>query len=406
MAEVCYSGEGVALHKVSVKDHNVLRLSIVFNAGVKYQHSPFVASSTLNMMSEGTQKYTAEELAEIQDFYGLNYEATMDRDYAIVSVCTLPKFLPQALEMLEQMVIHPRFDKNDLERYAQKRKQQIQIRRQKISYRAQELFARALFGQQHPYGCSYDAELYDNLTPEMLCEFHKKHYTRDNCFAVCSGNLTDECVGKIVNMLDRIPKGDSACVEPTFGEIEQTPVITESVDDSLQSALRMGRMLFTRNHPDFNGMQILSTILGGYFGSRLISNLREERGYTYGIYSTMVNLSRSGYLAISTEVAAETTEDSLRQIRYEMARLRDELVSDEELSAVKNIMIGDIMRILDGPFGIADVTIENIQNGTDNSTVVDFFNEIKNVTPQRIRELARKYLTEDDFVTVIVGKIP
>ncbi len=406
MAEVCYSEEGVALHKVLVKDHNVLRLSIVFNAGVKYQHSPFVASSTLNMMSEGTQKYTAEELAEIQDFYGLNYEATMDRDYAIVSVCTLPKFLPQALEMLEQMVIYPRFDKNDLERYAQKRKQQIQIRRQKISYRAQELFARALFGQEHPYGCSYDAELYDNLTPEMLCEFHKKHYTRDNCFAVCSGNLTDVYVGEIAKMLDRIPKGDSACVEPTFGEIEQTPVITESVDDSLQSALRMGRMLFTRNHPDFNGMQILSTILGGYFGSRLISNLREERGYTYGIYSTMVNLARSGYLAISTEVAAETTEDSLRQIRYEMARLRDELVSDEELSAVKNIMIGDIMRILDGPFGIADVTIENIQNGTDNSTVVDFFNEIKNVTPQRIRELARKYLTEDDFVTVIVGKIP
>ena len=116
MAEVCYSGEGVALHKVSVKDHNVLRLSIVFNAGVKYQHSPFVASSTLNMMSEGTQKYTAEELAEIQDFYGLNYEATMDRDYAIVSVCTLPKFLPQALEMLEQMVVSPKFDGADLER--------------------------------------------------------------------------------------------------------------------------------------------------------------------------------------------------------------------------------------------------------------------------------------------------
>jgi predicted Zn-dependent peptidase len=81
-------------------------------------------------------------------------------------------------------------------------------------------------------------------------------------------------------------------------------------------------------------------------------------------------------------------------------------VSEEELTAVKNIMIGDIMRILDGPFGIADVTSENVQNGKDNSTVVDFFNEIKSVTPQRIRELARKYLTEDDFVTVIVGKIP
>ena len=406
IAEKVVSGNGIELHQICIEDHNVLRLSLVFEAGVKYQRYPFVASATLNMLSEGTQKYSAEKLAEIQDYYGLNYEASMDRDYSVISVCTLPKFLDQALEMLEQMVIYPKFDKSDLERYAAKRKQQIQIRRQKGAFRAQELFAQALFGQNHPYGCSYDADLYDQLNSDMLIDFHNQYYTNRGCVAVCSGNIKTEHTVKILELLDKIPVRNTVIEQPKLSDIVQTELLTESRPEALQSAIRMGRMLFTRNHPDFNGMQIVSTILGGYFGSRLISNLREERGYTYGIFSTMVNLAQNGYLAIATEVAAEATEDSIKQIRYEMSRLREELVSEQELAAVKNIMIGDIMRILDGPFGIADVTIENIQNGNDNSTVVKFFEEIKNITAQQIRDLARKYLTEEDFVTTIVGKIP
>lgn len=406
LAEKVNSEHGIDLYQICIEDHNVLRVSLVFNAGVKFQQHPFEASSTLNMLSEGTQKYSAEELAEIQDYYGLNYEASMDRDYSVISVCTLPKFLDKALELIEQMVIYPKFDQSDLDRYAAKRKQQIQIRRQKGAFRAQELFAEALFGKNHPYGCSYEAELYDKLNSEMLVEFHRRHYIAQECFAVCSGNVKPEHTTHILELLNKIPSHRCATEHSVMPEIVQTKLLTESRPEALQSAIRMGRMLFTRNHSDFNGMQIVSTILGGYFGSRLISNLREERGYTYGIFSTMVNLAHNGYLAISTEVAAEATEDSLTQIRYEMSRLREELVSEQELTAVKNIMIGDIMRILDGPFGIADVTIENIQNGNDNSSVIKFFEEIKNITPERVRDLARKYLTEEDFITTIVGRIP
>ena len=150
-------------------------------------------------------------------------------------------------------------------------------------------------------------------------------------------------------------------------------------------------------------MQVLSTLLGGYFGSRLMQNLREQNGYTYGVYSAMVNFQQTGYLAIATQVGTEVTEDALQQIAAEIDRLRTERVSEQELSLVKNIMAGEMMRILDGPFGIADVTTENILCGFDNRQIEANLRRIRNTTPDEILSLAQRYLAPEDIVTVVAG---
>ena len=150
-------------------------------------------------------------------------------------------------------------------------------------------------------------------------------------------------------------------------------------------------------------MQVVATVLGGYFGSRLMRNLREERGYTYGVFAAMANLDRAGYLAIATQVAAEAREDTLRQIYTEIERLRTELISEQELALVKNIMVGEMMRILDGPFGIVDVTIENVQCGTDNLAIERSVEAIRRCTPEDVQRLAEKYLRREDLVEVTVG---
>ena len=150
-------------------------------------------------------------------------------------------------------------------------------------------------------------------------------------------------------------------------------------------------------------MQVLSTLLGGYFGSRLMQNLREQNGYTYGVYSAMVNFQQTGYLAIATQVGTEVTEDALQQIATEIDRLRTERVSEQELSLVKNIMAGEMMRILDGPFGIADVTTENILCGFDNRQIEENLRRIRNTTPDEILSLAQRYLSPEDIVTVVAG---
>jgi predicted Zn-dependent peptidase len=175
------------------------------------------------------------------------------------------------------------------------------------------------------------------------------------------------------------------------------------VEGALQSSVRIGRLLFPRTHPDFVGMQVVATVLGGYFGSRLMQNLREMHGYTYGVMAAMINFEKEGYLAIATQVTRDHTEDALREIYYEIERLRSEPIDEEELQLAKNMMIGEILRILDGPFGIADVTIENIMCGMDNSSTEKNVELINAITPEEVQRLAVKYLRREDLVEVVVG---
>ena len=171
----------------------------------------------------------------------------------------------------------------------------------------------------------------------------------------------------------------------------------------MQTSIRIGRLLFPRTHPDFVGMQVVAAILGGYFGSRLMQNLREANGYTYGVMAAMVNFDKEGYLAIATQVAKEHREDALREIYHEIERLRNETVDEYELQMVKNVMIGEILRILDGPFGIADVTIENIMCGMDNSATEESVARIFAITAEEIKALAEKYLRREDLIEVYAG---
>ena len=394
---------GMKLYAIEAGEQDLLRLSLVFCAGTRFQSRPYLASAVVNMLAEGTGKYSAREISEKTDFYGAWFEHSADRDYAIVSLCCLTKFLPEMLEVLEQMIVSPTFPERELDIYKNKRKHHLTIEREKVSFRARELFGEALFGKGHPYGAYYTPEEYDSLKSSHLQAFYKTFYRAGNGFAVCSGKASEEHLKAIVDFLGRIPGGGKTAftelpaIKPVFQVKEERP-------DAVQSAIRVGKTLFPRTHPDFIGMQVLSTVLGGYFGSRLMTNLREERGYTYGVFSTMVNLESSGYLAVGTDVGSEFTKDAVRQIFHEIGRLRTETVEQAELALVKNTITGEFMRVLDGPFGIADVTIENIQNGTGNEHVARYLREVKEITPERLKALAVKYLSEDEFVTVIVGK--
>lgn len=174
---------------------------------------------------------------------------------------------------------------------------------------------------------------------------------------------------------------------------------------AVQSSIRIGRLLFPRQHPDFLGMQVVASALGGYFGSRLMQNLREEHGYTYGVVAAMVNFEREGYFAVAAQVGTEVTQEALREIYAEIERLRAEPMPEGELSLVKNIMVGEMMRILDGPFGIADVTIENILCGRDHTVINENIRRIQAMTPADVQQLARKYLSREELVTVIAGDL-
>ena len=400
-AQLLTSANGVPIYLLPTNDFEVVRFSFVFRAGTSMQHRPFTASATANMLGEGSAKYSAQEIAERLDFYGSYFDVNIDRDYAYISFCSLSKFFAPTADVAREIVLCPTFGEHELEIYCSKRKQSLAIERKKVEMLSRELFAEALFGAEHPYGISSDEALYDDVRRDDLVALYRELYTAENCFVVCSGRIDEEVITTLRAIVEALASGRRA--EQRLPATQTTNVLRRDVEGALQSSIRVGRLLFPRTHPDFVGMQVVAAALGGYFGSRLMQNLREEHGYTYGVMAAMVNFDKEGYLAIATQVAREVREEALAEIYREIERMRHELLDDEELQMVKNMMIGEILRILDGSFGIADVTIENIMCGMDNRAMEQSVERILSITAEQIRELAERYLRREDLVEVVVG---
>ena len=392
---------GLRLYTLRADDFEVVRISFVFHAGSVTQNAPFVAGTTANLLAEGSSRLTGRQIAEQLDFYGSYFEASLDRDYVYISFCSLRRYFRETLKAAEEILLRPVFPEHEVETYCRKRRQQLAVERTMVDTLAREAFAGALFGPEHPYGIAYPESAYDTLERRSLTDHYRRLYTGGNAIAVCSGHVGEEELKAIVELAEQLPEGSAP--ELHFPEPESRPFVHIERPEALQSSLRIGRLLFTRNHPDFTGMQVVATVLGGYFGSRLMRNLREQHGYTYGVMASAVNFDRAGYLAIATQVGAEVTRPALDEIFREIDRLRREPMGEEELILTKRILTGEMMRILDGPFGIADVAIENILSHEGEGAVNRQLQEIRTITPERIQSLARQYLDPERLVTAVVG---
>lgn len=397
----------IPLHVITDNSSSgTVRLSLVFSAGTTIQDVPFSASSMLGMLSQGSKDMNAEQIAEAIDFHGSYFDINIDRDFAVITICSLTKFFAQAIEVLEQILLSPSFPEDKLEILKANRKQRLAVDRSKAGHLSRECFAKALFGENHPYGHSNAIEMYDSLKRQDVVDFYNKHYKAENCFALIGGSASPSQIAMALDLLTKIPQmseSERLAKKPHIIPAPCSKRFDHVPFEGVQSAIRVGRVLFARTHPDFIPMQILATILGGYFGSRLIANLRVKNGFTYGIFATVVNLQQSGYLAIATEVGSQFTKAAIDEIFNEMRRLSEELVQEEELEMVKNVMIGELMRIMDGSFGVIDIALESIQNGQEEDYVSYFCSQIAQVTHERIQQLARYYLNPEEMTVTIVG---
>lgn len=392
---------GVRLYTLATDDFEVLRVSFVFRAGSVHQTQPFAASVTANLLAEGSSGLTARQIAERLDYYGSWYDVSIDRDYVYLSFCMLSKYVSQTLAVAAEILLQPVFPQTEFRLYCARRQQELAIERAKVETRARERFAQCLFGEGHPYGICSPEAAYDELARSDVEALYRRLYVAENCLVVCSGRIGHAERDAVAAVATQLPRGTRA--EAAFPPVETRHEAFVEHPGAVQSSLRLGRLLFPREHPDFVGMQVVATALGGYFGSRLMRALREERGYTYGVATAMVNFEHAGYLALATQVGREVTREALEVTYAEIERLRTEPMPDAELALVKNIMEGEILRILDGPFGMADVTIENLLCGAGNEATADTLRRIRATTAADVQRLAAQYLRREDLVTVVAG---
>jgi zinc protease len=400
-------GNGIPVYTVNAGSQDLVRIELVFNAGFIVQPAPLISATVNDLLDEGTATMTAQQIADRIDYYGAFLETEVAHDEASVSLFTLNKYLGDVLPVVEELVKGPVFSGKELAVNLQNRKQKFIVSTQKVADMARKKFNQLLFGNNHPYGYFVQLEDYDKVFREQLVEFHGQHYRADDCRIIISGKVDDNAI----KLLDKHFGGSdwtrkSPIKNANNYHIDATQKGSHLVlkEDALQSAIRIGKVMFNKTHPDYLPMLVLSTVLGGYFGSRLMSNIREDKGFTYGIGSAMVSLKESGYFFIATEVGVEVTQKAIDEIYKEMRRLREEPVGMNELGLVRNYLLGSFLGSVDGPFALADRFKGILLYGMGYEYYDNYINAIKTTSPERLMELAQKYFKEEDMIELVAGK--
>lgn len=398
---------GVTLNILHAGEEEVIRMDILIGAGIWHQELPLQALFTNRMLREGTRSMNSATLSEKLDFYGAWIELSSSMNCNFLTLYSLNKHLPHTLPVVSEMIKTPTFPEAEMQVTVETNRQHFLVNSTKVDVMARKAFSEALFGKKHPCGRHAVVEDYDRISTQHLHNFYRQHYHSGNCSIYLSGKISDE----VICLIEKEFGSES------WGEVKQcqplTPLDTPTYEgrrvftehsSAVQSALRIGCPLMDRTHEDFMPMKVLVTVLGGYFGSRLMKNIREEKGFTYGIHATIASYPFQGYLTIGTETANEYVEPCIREIRHEIKRLQNDLIPDQELDMVKSYMIGEMCRSYEGPFSLSDAWIFTQTAGLDDDFFARMEENIWQVSKKNLQDLAIKYFQPENLLEVIAGK--
>jgi predicted Zn-dependent peptidase len=401
--EITTLENGIPLFKVNLGTQDVIKVELVFDAGINYSTAPLIANATNDMLDEGSGIYSSAQIAEMLDMYGAYFQTDCGNDFASVTLYSLSKFIDQTLPIFNTIVSEPNFDKNEISTFAIQGKQRLAVSLNKVDFLARRNFLNSIYGENTIVGKMVKAEHYDALNHDTLSNFYNDRYKKGLKAVVVAGKFTNENIESIKSLIKSLgfSKNDSTNINSEIILNPEKIYITKK--DSVQSAIRIGKKMFNRKHPDYFSFSILNTVLGGYFGSRLMSNIREDKGYTYGIGSGLATNLKDGYFFISTEVGSDVCKDAIKEIYFETERLRNEKIPTDELRLVKNYLFGAFQRSIDGPFALADRQKSLYLNSLTNSHLEQYLTILAEITPEKLLECAQKHLDQSLFTEVVVG---
>ena len=403
LPEKCQLTNGIPLFSFDLTDQDLIRVEIVFKSGSAHEHSTLGADFTAKMLREGTVAKSGKEIADYIDYHGSFIEQTISKDITTFTLFTLTKFVHQTIEVLAEIISSPIFPEKELETLKKNELQKFQVNMQKNSVACKHEFGKLLYPKSHPYFSNVLANDFD-VSREQLIEHHKQFLNLSDATIFVAGKVTKDVLKTIDSVIGKVENRNSKKSKiKRIDEAVATKVLLPK-NGAVQSAIRIGRLLpFTMSGNDFIPFQVLNTLLGGYFSSRLMANIREDKGFTYGIGSGLLANRSSTIFLIATEVNVNSTNETIKEISFEMDRLKTEKVSNSELSRVKKFMTGSFLRSSDGPFNVSDKYKSSYFHGLDNKFNSLYLSKIQDVSSENVRDLAIKYLNENDLIEVVVG---
>ncbi|MCP9236477.1 pitrilysin family protein [Lewinella sp. JB7] len=395
---------GLRVVAVEVEQAPILAVEMIWRAGRPYEAQRLVAGTTNALLTEGSKNYRAAELERYFEQYGTALQTPEDMDTANLSVHTILRHAPRLLPVMTEVIAQPSFAPREFKRYLKRSRQQLREDLQDPDTFAYRLLSEAAFGPDNPYGYGGDREDYDALTLEQVRDHYRKYYGAANATLRVVGKLNSEVENLLETTFGQLPAGQPAPA-PHYRIPEAAPrLLQHHRPRAQQTMIRRGRRGFRITDPDYPGLCVLETILGGYYGSRLMRNIREEKGYTYGIDTDLDIYRFDGTFGISADVANENVAEVRREILTEMDKLRQDLVPADELDMVRAYLIGGLVMDLDGPLAVSSRYRSAIIKGYDATEHLRRLDEtIRNISAEEVRDLAQRYLRPEQDYEVIVG---
>ncbi|PVD52105.1 insulinase family protein [Terrimonas sp.] len=395
---------GVDVYAINAGEEDVIQVELVFYAGNWYEEQNIVAAATNHLLKNGTNTKSAFEINEHFEYYGAYLNRHCYNETATVSLHSLTKHLKELLPVIRELVTGSIFPETELDIFRQNMKQKLEINLKKPDFIANRLIDEYLYGIDHPYGKYSSVAAYNALQSAQLQSFYKDYYINGRCIIFVAGKLPADIEKQVNDSLGglTVNKHNLPVITHPVKAATEKKYRVNNDDKGLQGAIRIASHFPNRHHPDFTKAQVVNTLFGGYFGSRLMSNIREDKGYTYGIHSYIQNHMQECAWMISTEAGRDVCEATVAEVYKEMEMLRNEPASEEELLLVKNYLIGTILGDLDGPFHIIGRWKNIILNELGNDHFYKAINDIKSITVKEVQELANTYLQPEKFYELVV----
>ena len=401
---------------------DIVKIDFIFPAGSAVQEKLLQASTTMRLIMEGTAKHSARDIAEFMDFRGIAIDKGIDEVSATLTVYTLRRYLEELLPLLREIVCESVFPDDEFRLYVDNRRRHLQTEMKRTSFQARNLFYEHLYGSRHPMGQYAVPEDFDKITVDDVRRFYQQNYRIDNATIIIGGNIDNEVLSLFDRYFGDFSTQGNDCILRLFDKnilqvddsilrsygckrtFDGVPYLMRKLPGAVQNTLRVGRLLpMSWDSMDYAHFMVLTTMLGGYFGSRLMSNIREDKGYTYGIYSQTRICRGSIVFSITTDVASENAEPALAEIFHELKRLCDEPVHQEELDLVRKCMLGDFMRSVDGIFERCERYGQQLVAGISERFTDNYFRAIDTVTPEQLQQIAKQLFRREELLAINVG---
>lgn len=377
-----------------------VRIEFHFQAGA-IQGVKNAANFVNSLLFSGTKDKSSTQIHEELDQLGAYLDQEISSEKAFVSVYCLRKNVEKVLDIVHDSITNVAFLEHELSDVIQEKKQRLLVSLEKVNFLARKAFQQHLFASNEVYRRQLEPEDFDQIKIEDLKAFHREFYLNGLAKIVVVSNLEESIINRIVEQFKGWSNTTTKTYETKFNNNKGTFHIAKK--DAIQTAIRIGLPMFNKKDEDFTDFQFLQTILGDYFGSRLMSNIREDKGYTYGIGCSLVETKQTGYFVIATEVAKEVSEATLAEIKYEIDRLQTEPIPADELNLVKNFLVGQLLKSADGPNSMMDMFLSVYDYQLPLDFYANYLRKIKDMKAETIQALAKKYLNWSDFTIITAG---